>query len=359
MDENSKESRTERGRGQLKKFYIILIFGSLALFGMLLFGLIDQPRPRLIGTVNPHAILETMYMEIVWERQDIYVDRGYDFGPSLMAKNNHIFFIGNLEPKYPNYGFVLNAVDGQVISKTEAVGETFSFTVDDIAFYIGTNQGPELYKYDYQNKNKVWSRKMSVEKAPCCFRISNGDLITNWYRGFYRFSASDGTLIEERLWQGTFFYMENGIYYLTTSNGLWGIDSFGNETWDANIHEEINYPPIFTNDRVFIRTDREQGSLYVVNRKPASLLWKGEWIIISNVAVSPKRVYFLTADGFLLGVNAADGEIETSIQFATEYFYDTDRNQNNNYHVAYDDSSSLVFLLLGDSAQLIAIRETR
>lgn len=100
-----------------------------------------------------------------------------------------------------------------------------------------------------------------------------------------------------------------------------------------------------------------KGEITATDEISGNQIWtSGSFYAATRLAASPLGVFVLDSDGKLLRFNPTDGTKDQVIQFTPApnlsnndgWFYD--------YHIAIDSDSQLLFVYLGDSAQLFAFQ---
>ena len=98
----------------------------------------------------------------------------------------------------------------------------------------------------------------------------------------------------------------------------------------------------------------ERNTIEAVDYQTGQLLWSLDQVV-SNIAVDQTRIYVLTEQGHLLGLNPRSGQPLSFVEFdPLEY-----RRNETSYGVAVDKEVGLIYVYLGDSKQLFAFREVR
>ena len=67
--------------------------------------------------------------------------------------------------------------------------------------------------------------------------------------------------------------------------------------WEYPLNETVHAHPLFTDNMIIIVA--ELGSIYGLDKKTGTLLWKVDAHTISNVAVNKSKLYYLANDGYL------------------------------------------------------------
>jgi len=101
----------------------------------------------------------------------------------------------------------------------------------------------------------------------------------------------------------------------------------------------------------------DKGDITAIDEISGNQIWNsGSFYAATRIATSPLGVFVLDSDGKLLRFGPTDGKKDQVIQFIPA------PNLNNNegwiygYHVAVDSDNQLLFVYLGDSAQLFAFQ---
>ena len=99
------------------------------------------------------------------------------------------------------------------------------------------------------------------------------------------------------------------------------------------------------------------GYIVATDKSNNQELWRNKANVISNLAVTPKFIYALGEDGSLLQLNSQTGQKENWLVFSPTSFAErSEQTTSFAYYVAVDTSTNILFVYLGDSAQLFAFQ---
>ena len=189
----------------------------------------------------------------------------------------------------------------------------------------------------------------------------NGEIQVNGYfHTFFRIDTTNGEIISRNDGsgnvKGNIIRYDQGYYLLFDKHYLNMVDVEGKTLWKRDLPwtASLDNFPLFSGNIIYYRTQESKASIYAIDQSTGAFLWKTKPNIISNIAASPNRVYFLTKDGYLYGVRARDAKVEVYVQFSGNEFTNGTVNP-----IAYDPVTKNVFVLLQDSGQLIAFHEAR
>jgi DNA-binding beta-propeller fold protein YncE len=96
------------------------------------------------------------------------------------------------------------------------------------------------------------------------------------------------------------------------------------------------------------------GSLYAIDSASGAVLWKTDGNIISNIAYSSAKsmVYALSRNGQLLAIDQNSGQQLVLAEFSSVPFILNGEQIAGGYELAFDDSTQVLYVLLGDSRQI-------
>lgn len=348
-------------KGYLKLAFLLLLAVILAL---LVVGLwISDHNHYRYKLVTPYQISTAQGLELIWQLDGIHTAGFRSKKSYMMVKNGKLFFQGSINQGDPTQITVLNASDGSFIANSKPTSNDAQFTTDGEALYIGIGHKGEIYKYDYFDRKQIWITQLGDVIGPCCFNIIDGELQMSWQKDrYYQVSLDNGSINSDYA-KSRVFRHEDGIFYEGAGNVLMARMMDNTILWRARVGSQIEQQPVFRNDKIFFNNNSTpQGVVYAIDQFSGTILWITEDLAVSNVAVSDQRIYFLTIGGDLVGVGQNSGKKEITVKFISDgefHNYEKYRNTNTDYQVAYDDVTKTVFLLLGDSGQLLAFEETR
>lgn len=118
------------------------------------------------------------------------------------------------------------------------------------------------------------------------------------------------------------------------------------------VDEEYLQAPVFTDKVIFLKTGRLTGRLYSIGKATGKVLWRTDRNILGNVSVSDKYAFALTEDGKIIRISIETGNIETLVEFDNLPFVLDGDEWVTGYYVAFDQTTNMLFVNLGDSQQL-------
>lgn len=131
----------------------------------------------------------------------------------------------------------------------------------------------------------------------------------------------------------------------------------GRIRWTVSFSEGVREAPVFLPESILIRTGEQSGRVYCVDRNTGTLCWASPRQAVSNISVAGGWVYFLEEGGLLVRLDAESGEEEILGRFEGAPFMlpSSVGMPAGGYYISAADDLGIVFLLLGDSEELIAL----
>jgi outer membrane protein assembly factor BamB len=264
--------------------------------------------------------------------------------------------LGNLSSQAERKVICLDALDGNLLWE-QLASSSSAFAISPKGVFIGSTGIAGVTRYNLDGKY-MWDESFTGNGVLHIYVVDNEIQVFNHPDNLWVFDIETGKLSKKIRGDTIFIVTETEEFIYINSLQL--IEpSTGKAKWDADIQERIRMTPLFTGDAIYIREGEIMGRTYAVNRTYGNILWKTDSNIISNIAYSLKkeRIYLLTRDGKLLSVDINSGAVSTLIQFSNTPFVLNGEQQVGGYEAAYDKSTNMLFVTLGDSRQLFAFQE--
>ncbi len=325
-----------------------------------IFGLEDPIQP-------PSAIHEVVEnsgnLEQLWSRSTIFVRPDY-IGLLMDASEGMLFILGSLTQTEPETILAFNSGNGEILWQGGS-GTESALNANSSALYVGSSGLGRVTAYNLHSGQVSWSERLSNTRSVRRIYIFDDLLqVSASFENFLLLRADSGEIVQRfnhKLEQDFFLIIDQIMFVQQpTLTVLQAIDlQTDSLIWEADVEQAYYQGPVFTADVILIRTRRHGlGSVYAIDRRTGSILWRTKEDIISNLAATDSIVYALTLDGKLLGLNLHTGEEVASVKFDPSPFAINEPGTPvvGGYHVAADNDEGLVYVTLGDSAQLFAFR---
>jgi outer membrane protein assembly factor BamB len=149
--------------------------------------------------------------------------------------------------------------------------------------------------------------------------------------------------------------IDHSSVYIDSMKSLSAVD--GRVEWSVSLSEGVREAPVFLPQSILVRTGERSGHIYSVDRNTGTLRWKSDRDAVSNISVSGGWAYFLEEGGYLIRLDADSGEEEIlgRLEGAPFVLPSSSGMPAGGYYVSAADDLDMIFLLLGDSAELVAL----
>ncbi len=299
-------------------------------------------------------------LNLLWTRSDIFLEQD-NIGLFVEASQGVLTILGNLNNHENVSLFAFDAENGDILW-AGGTGKESTLRTDAAVLYVGDGGSGRVTTYNLHSGKNIWSEPLPNTRSVRRIYVTDDLLQINAsFENFFLINARTGNLIKRskhELDQDIFLITDQVMFIQQpTTSILQAISMISNSLiWDVDVEKAFHQGPVFTDDIIFIRTERGLGSIFAIGRHTGNILWKTERNVISNVVAKETTVYYLTWDGKLIGLDARTGEQESSITFKPNPFI---LNGPNNpvvggYHVAVDEEEGVLYAVLGDSKQLFA-----
>jgi outer membrane protein assembly factor BamB len=320
------------------------------LFALLLLATACVPKsttPQVLPEV--HLPINNSDVKFLWSRY-------YPFASALVEEPDHI--IGLRFTTITSF----DSLSGKI--KWEITGDYPTELINSSSvLYETTNNA--LKAFDAQSGNLIWERYLKIGNALSLFADSehifvqhqtgNPIVILDKSRNVVR-SLDVSMTIHPLSIDG------NKLFFIDV-NGLNTFDIDKNRLdWSVNVEsvsQSMSSESVFYLDSA---TPASIDTILAIDKSTRGVIWTwGKFAdinIISNLCILDEEIYFLTADGFLIGLNKINGQEVAKLEFSNKPFvlYRSEEPQVGEYHIAADPKNRILAIAFGDSFQLMAIQ---
>lgn len=331
----------------------------LCIFALIATNCIAEKTMPTSGVGNSnrtHTLEQTEGVELIWSASNIY-NIWDKFDTTLSAEGNLVCFLGGQNLNEDRYLICLNGRTGDLLWKVKSgIHSALEVTPDGIFVIYSSSAG--VKKYERSTGNVEWSKVL--RGSGCYFFYVVGDelqvstnptnlFVLDFYGNLIRkVNAGTTTFISTR--DETFIRLAGLISTRTDT---------GEIKWEFREMDDLAYVmPLFTEDKIFVRTGLQLGSVYALDRKSGDLLWETSGIISNVVYSAPQHsIYALREDGNLVAFDEETGNEQVIASFTSVPFNLIGDEGGGSYQVAYDEKEHILVVYTGDSNQLFAFQE--
>jgi outer membrane protein assembly factor BamB len=276
----------------------------------------------------------------------------------MVSNSGYVFVNGGLTRFAGEKVNCLVSSNGAVLwQKSDQRSATALYAAAD-GVYVGYSGVPHVNKYELTAGNVIWSQFLSGRGLGSIYLIEDEIQVSTDPFIFTVLDKMDGKVLRTR--RGDDIYISTSID--TIMHGIQSVNSAtGDVIWQQfDLDDYLRLNPIFMKDKILLRTGEGYGgSVYALDRATGMILWKTtEENIIGSIALSINngQVYALTRDGYLISIDTEVGNQKIMAEFSNIPFILNGEKQVGGYEVAFDDSTQMLYVLLGDSRQLFAFQ---
>lgn len=312
-------------RWQLVVFMVVLV-------GVLLSCSQNQNEIPRAPVITNHV----SSMSPLWERNN------YFMGPSehvrLVASENKLFMIGSASSYELASLIALDAYTGDISWQNNNTSVNVLAASETTLFVGGVGY---VYALNPDDGATLWSTSLPLTRTTTkIFVYKNRLYVDTVSNSHFILDAETGKILQK-------------IDYSIDNAPNPNVPIWSNHNMDLEVVEHTTYfqtqppPPAYKGE--IIATDESNGSE----------IWKsGSLLTISRFAASPLGIFVLDSDGKLLRFEPTDGSREDLVHFTPaptpSYAPENEAFWVYGYYVAVDAENQLLFVYLGDSAQLFA-----
>lgn len=304
-----------------------------------------------------HLTIPASNFEKIWE-QTTYTMQN-DYMPPLGAASGKVCYLGATTNQDTHDVSCLDGQTGQLIWQESSDGAS-KILVTDNSVYLARSGGlTGVGRLGIEDGSLVWYQSVKGSGIEYASVFNNELQILAVPNRLFGLEIASGEVIKQYAEGSHAFLQTNSETFISQPRFSSTSNQTGETLWVTALGDVLLQLPIVLEDVILARTGRVQGTAYGVNRETGDVLWKTSNNIISNIAYSPigQQAFVLDKDGNLKAINVHSGKEEILLQFSSIPFVLNGEKIVGGYELAYDDGTNMLFVLLGDSRQLIAFQE--
>jgi len=295
-------------------------------------------------------------LSLAWRREGVLIPAAW--GEShLVALRDRVFFLGSLGS--PRLSLMpLSAKDGSTISAESLQvwpGSPTILTASDALLYLGTDFG-HIVALEPETGQTIWRKTPNPFHRVRRLYLAEGDLLAVVDpSSLYVLDPQSGDYLESDLPHWIVAWSPSTSTAFTSLPRAIDTGS-GAVIWETYIPGAVAGPALLTEQHLIFRAGEQEGSVYVLDRGTGSILFTSSAPAVGNIARMGSTVFWLSLDGMLLSWSPGETDERMLASFGTDLF-DTQCAQGG-FYLAADPLNSIVFVYLGDTAQLLAFQLT-
>lgn len=328
-------------------FVILNILLSISINGCLPETSHEKSHPHELSIINNN-------IKLLWSVSEVYTIQN-DFTPSISAGYGTVCIMGDTTSSLEKSVICLDGLSGKEKWHIP-FGDAITSEIDQDGVYIAYGRSPGVEKYDHQG-SLLWSKSFNGTGLIHFYLLNQQVQLDLYPDKFIVLDSTSGDEIEGVNNVESIFKTSTELFDIKTS-----ITSKNPETgdiyWSFETDKIIFQEPLFTDKTIYLKTEKTIGTILAVDRQTGNLKWKTERQVISNVVFIPSlnQIIGLLEDGDLVFMNTLDGNQEMVAEFTNPPFFLNGEMIVGGYEIAYDEINKILFVLLGDSRQLFAIK---
>jgi hypothetical protein len=275
-----------------------------------------------------------------WEQQNFYIYQSNH--TQLIAANGKVLLIGSETPNSPYRLIALDENSGNIMWRYGG-GNTYKVTLatSDSMVFVSESGGVTALNLD--DGNVLWSTQLPSANTVTKLLIQNNVLYADTVGpNYFLLDVETGKVLQS-------------ISYVV--NNTWNVDlpKWSNHLMDLVFSGNIGY---FQKQTGSV-PNGDEVEIIAMDELNGNQLWSSKVPAISRITTNSSGAYVLTLNGKLLKLDSADGFPNDLIQFTpAPILHSSSENENvgYGYYAAVDTDNQMIFVYLGDSAQLFAYK---
>jgi len=289
----------------------------------------QKPIPRA-----PVITSHNSSMTSLWVHTDYFIDSSSH--TQIVALGNKLFIIGSASDKELPRLIALDVYTGNIIWQYGDANVNV-LAISETILFVG--QVGQVVALNPDNGTGVWSTSLPFSRSVTKLLVRDNMLYVDTVGGNHVIlDAETGNILQEIAY--TVDNAPNNDIPVWSDKNM-NLEFVGNIMY---FQKQTGYPDY-------------KGEIIAMDEVSGSQIWSsGPLSAATRIAASPLGIFVLGLDGKLLRFSPTDGAKDQVIQFEPAPILRNEDGWVYGYHVAVDSDNQLLFVYLGDSAQLFAFQ---
>jgi outer membrane protein assembly factor BamB len=307
----------------LSLILLLVIVGAF-----LIFHFLQGPLPLWPPPITNHQ----SSISALWIQHNVYINP--DDQAQLIAVAGKLIFIGSVAIDHPGRLIAFDDRSGNMIWQ---FGDTDEGVLAASPTNVFVGEVGKVTSLNPDNGEIVWSTQLPFTRSVTKLLVRDNVLYVD--------TVSENHFLLE---------IETGKILQTISYASSNVPAWSDHIRDLEFADSIMY---------FQKEDPVSNKVIEItalSELDGNQLWSSNVSAVSKITANSLGVYVLTTDGKLLKFNPLNGSSDELIQFiptfTQQHYSEGGTARDYGYHVTVDEKNQLMFVYLGDSAQLFAYR---
>jgi outer membrane protein assembly factor BamB len=310
----------------------IMIIASLLTL-LLASGCLQTSTPYWTTPGPPHSIsISSGFLSKQWERT-IFTLSGALERNQCVTSDGSVLVVGSLDVNDPEHLMSFNGSDGTLLWSSQAAGE---LAITNGQVYVGDQN--TIFSLAVSDGSVIWTSNLTGARNIVGLMYYDNLVFVSATGSFpfFTLTPDDGKIKDK-------FY--------TTAD-------FRNRFPGVPFYPDFPYSTILSNGIILEQRGDITYSVNAYDNPSHELVWHTDAEVISNIAVMGNTVFMLTADSSLNLVDIRNGNTLLTLPIEPKIdFYNLENNiQHAGYYLCADDINKYLYVILGDSRQMISFR---
>lgn len=251
--------------------------------------------------------------------------------------------------------FALDSISGEILWQTPfnsyMPGDMVS---QDAVVYRGTSGAANVQSYDAENGKLIWKTNLPLAHSTSEIYFANNKIYVFTSDNMFFTLNEQGEILNSRHETFTTYVEIGNILYFEENISLKAVDSITREEiWRVKTDDRFTHSPIFSDGAIFLRTWAVPSYIYSIDQKTGTINWKVSQNVLSNLAVSDDRIYFISFDGYLVILDRDSGNELGKAKFSS--LFDLTQGTDG-YFISVDSTNNVLAVSFADNSQILGLK---
>lgn len=274
-----------------------------------------------------------------WVQQNFYIHQSDH--TQLIAAGDKVILIGSEAPNNPYRVIALDENSGNIVWRYG--GDTYQSTLTTSDSMVFVSEAGGVTALNLDDGNVLWSTHLPSANTVTKLLIRNNILYADTVGpNYYLLDLKTGNILQS-------------IKYMINNARNVDLPKWSDAIMDLEFSGNISY----FQKQTGLVPNGDEVEIMAMDELNGNQLWNSRVPAISRITTNSSGVYVLDLDGKLLKLDPINGFINELIRFAPAPILHSSSDSGNvgyGYYAAVDTYNQMIFVYLGDSAQLFAYK---
>lgn len=302
---------------------------------------------------SSHLLERNDELEVIWDVSGMSISTSYR-SPLIVSVPGK-FIVEGWDDKSSLSLFALDSLSGNILWQTQFNSDMRGYiTSQDSVVYRGTFGAANIQSYNADNGKLRWKTDLPWAHSTSEIYFADNKVYVFTSDNMFFILNEQGEILDSRDETFTTYVEIGNILYFEENISLKAVDSTTREElWRVKTDDRFTHSPIFSDGEIFLRTWAVPSYVYSIDQRTGKINWKVSQDVLSNLAVSEDKIYFISFDGYLIVLDRGSGNELAKVKFSPSFDLTIGTD---GYFISVDPTNNVLAVSFADNSQILGVK---